>query len=97
MAALLTRRPRHLAPGGWIEVSEIKLPYDCDDGSMGPDSYLNQWCKYAVEAGVESGRPFDVYEKMWGWLGQVGFERMENKVHKYVTVIVLRMLVLMVQ
>lgn len=77
-------RTRHLAPGGWIEIAECKLPYDCDDGTLPSNSYLNQWTDYAIEAGEQSGRPFNITDKIWGWLQESGFERTEERVFKYV-------------
>lgn len=77
-------RARHLAPGGWIEIAECKLPYDCDDGSLPSNSYVTQWSEYAIEAGECAGRPFNITDKVWGWLQESGFERTEERVFKYV-------------
>lgn len=76
-------RARHLAPGGWIEIAEAKIPYDCDDGSLPSNSYVTQWSEYAIEAGECSGRSFDITDKVWGWLQESGFERTEERVFKY--------------
>lgn len=75
---------RHLAPGGWIEIGECKLPFDCDDGSLPSNSYITQWTEYAIEGGAKSGKAFDITDKVWGWLQESGFERTEERVFKYV-------------
>ncbi|PUU77958.1 S-adenosyl-L-methionine-dependent methyltransferase [Tuber borchii] len=77
--ALLKRCYNHLAPGGWIEVVECKLPYDCDDGTLTKDSYQYRWCEYTIEGGQKSGRPFDITDDVYGWLGLAGFTDLQER------------------
>lgn len=79
---LIEQAYKHLAPGGWIEISEAKLPYDCDDGTLPENSYLNRWAQYAIDAGEEIGKPFDITDKIGRWLEESGFENITEKYYK---------------
>ncbi|KAG0134853.1 S-adenosyl-L-methionine-dependent methyltransferase [Tuber indicum] len=77
--ALLEQCYKYLAPGGWVEVVEMKLPYDCDDETLARDSHLYKWCEYTLEAGKESGRRFDITGEVYGWLGRAGFTDLRER------------------
>ncbi|PWW76195.1 S-adenosyl-L-methionine-dependent methyltransferase, partial [Tuber magnatum] len=77
--ALLKQCHKHLAPGGWIEVAELKLPFESDDGTLTKDSYLYKWCQYSLESGQKSGRTFEITDKMYGWLGFAGFTDLRER------------------
>jgi hypothetical protein len=46
------------------------------------NSYLNRWAQYAIEAGEEIGKPFDITDKIGRWLVDSGFENITEKYYK---------------
>jgi len=52
---LLAQAFEHLKPGGWIELHEFHIPFQCDDGSAAPESAVIQWGAIAVEAAAKIG------------------------------------------
>ncbi|KAK4187869.1 Phosphoethanolamine N-methyltransferase 1 [Podospora australis] len=41
----------NLTPGGWLELDDILFPTISDDGTLKPDSPLQQWNDYVIKAG----------------------------------------------
>lgn len=56
---LLLTFNRNLSPGGFIEVTDICFPVQCDDGTLPADSALLKWCDLMLQAFEKSGRRCD--------------------------------------
>ncbi|KAF8463284.1 S-adenosyl-L-methionine-dependent methyltransferase [Kalaharituber pfeilii] len=79
---LIAQAYRALKPGGWIELVESKLPYDCDDGTMGSTSAIYRWTVLITEAAAAAGKPLTIYPYLQQWLLEAGFVRVDEKAFK---------------
>lgn len=56
---LYLRRCYHnLVPGGWVELQEIAVYCESDDGTLTPDHAISKWSKLLHEATIKLGRPY---------------------------------------
>ena len=62
-----------LNPGGYIEIVDVFYPIKCDDGSLKPDSALNKWSEFMLEASIKFGRPINSVAAYKSQLEQAGF------------------------
>ncbi|SPO05378.1 related to methyltransferase [Cephalotrichum gorgonifer] len=63
----------HLSPGGYIELTDIVFPIQCDDGTLDKDSALYQWGKLTVDAAAKLGRPLRTTTAVVSELVDAGF------------------------
>jgi hypothetical protein len=64
-----------LKPAGLIEVADFTWDFDCQDGSMRPDSASVKWANQFHKLATETFKmDFGPSPKMAGWLAEVGFE-----------------------
>lgn len=79
---LLQQAYRHLNPGGYIEVQEFEVWIRSDDGSIERAPYIRQWQEGLNQAAEKIGKPMLVAPHLKRWLGESGFEGLEEKVVK---------------
>lgn len=65
---------RNLAPGGWMEVTDICFPARSDDNSWPPNSALKQWSQLMVESAQVLGRFSNSAVSYKSQMTAVGFE-----------------------
>lgn len=64
-----------LKPGGLIEVADFMWDFECQDGSMAPDSASVKWAKQFHELATETFKmDFGPSPKMGDWMAGAGFE-----------------------
>lgn len=69
---------RHLKPGGWVELQELSVNVQSDDGSLAEDSYFRRWYKNEEAAWNKMGLSVTLNgEEMKGWLEKAGFVNVE--------------------
>lgn len=61
-----------LEPGGYMEMQEIDLPFESDDGTL-EGTVVEQFSNVFVEASKKLGRPIDVAKKYRDWMEKAGF------------------------
>lgn len=63
----------HLEPGGYIELQDIYIPYESDDGTLTEDNPLRRVSQLCVDAGAAAGRPFTLPPEYKNYLERAGF------------------------
>ncbi|CAI4215651.1 unnamed protein product [Parascedosporium putredinis] len=63
----------NLEPGGYLEMQDILLPYESDDGTLTEDNPLRHISQLCVDAGNAAGRPFTLPLKYKRYLEDAGF------------------------
>jgi len=61
-------------PGGYLELAEVQVPYDCDDGTALETHAHMRWIRILMEAGERIGRPFVEPKLLKEKLEKIGFE-----------------------
>lgn len=75
-------RPRHIKPGGWIEIQEFDARANCDDGTLADDAPLKRFFDTAEEAVKTFGMDFRGGEKLREPLEKAGFVNVSCVKHK---------------
>ena len=75
----------NLNPGGWFEIADIVVPYECDDGTFPKDSALYKWMAYAIDAAAKFGKPLDATVTYAQRLREVGFVNVTERKFKWPT------------
>jgi len=65
--------PRHLNPGGYIELFDVLNPLTTDDDTLPKDSSIFTWNSLLLEASQKLGRPLDSLTKYRDQLAEAGF------------------------
>ncbi|OHE95150.1 methyltransferase domain-containing protein [Colletotrichum orchidophilum] len=73
----------HLEPGGWIELSDILLDLQSDDGTVTPECATQQWAAHMLEAAAIWKRPLDSCKFYKEQLAEAGFSNIEEKIYKW--------------
>ncbi|KXH27638.1 methyltransferase domain-containing protein [Colletotrichum salicis] len=73
----------NLAPGGWIELSDILLDLQSDDGTVTPECATQQWAGHMLEAAAIWKRPLDSCKFYKEQLAEAGFTNIEEKIYKW--------------
>ncbi|RDW92533.1 hypothetical protein BP5796_01927 [Coleophoma crateriformis] len=73
----------NLEPGGYIEMIDVSFPNRSDDHTLSPDSALQKWGNYMLEASINLGCPLNTAETYRGLLQDQGFIDIEEKVYKW--------------
>ncbi|KAK2054413.1 methyltransferase domain-containing protein [Colletotrichum caudatum] len=74
-----------LEPGGWIELSDILLDLQSDDGTVGPDCAAQTWARHMLEAAAIWKRPLDSCKFYKEQLAEAGFVNITEKIYKWPT------------
>ncbi|EFX00210.1 hypothetical protein CMQ_7212 [Grosmannia clavigera kw1407] len=69
-----TAPSNHLEPGGYFEAQDMRLPLECDDGTLREDSDLWIWMSLVMEAMENLGRPVVAAQQWKPFMEEVGFE-----------------------
>lgn len=64
---------RHTKPGGWVEIVEHSVEPTCDDGSMLPGHFYEEWGRTVIEGGETVGKSFRIWEEAKGYMERAGF------------------------
>ncbi|KAK0373896.1 hypothetical protein CLIM01_08747 [Colletotrichum limetticola] len=75
----------HLNPGGYLEIHEIDVEPDSDDGTLKADSALMKSLRLWQEAAVIFERPFEDIKSLAGIMTDVGFEDVHLERYKWPT------------
>ncbi|KAH0612942.1 uncharacterized protein H6S33_009322, partial [Morchella sextelata] len=76
-----------LKPGGWFESVETTIGFYIDDDegqptAIGSSTSISQWCRLGIEASERAGRPFDITDKLKGWMEDALFINVEENIFK---------------
>jgi hypothetical protein len=56
-----TDRFRALKPDGWIENLELSVVFECDGGTLSPESPLSKWRPIQLSAGEKMGKSLAIH------------------------------------
>ncbi|KAG7038624.1 methyltransferase domain-containing protein [Colletotrichum scovillei] len=73
----------YLEPGGWIELSDILLDLQSDDGTVRPECATQKWAGHMLEAAAIWKRPLDSCKFYKEQLAEAGFTNIEEKIYKW--------------
>ncbi|EXF86460.1 methyltransferase domain-containing protein [Colletotrichum fioriniae PJ7] len=73
----------NLEPGGWIELSDILLDLQSDDGTVSPECATQKWAGHMLEAAAIWKRPLDSCKFYKEQLAEAGFTNIEEKIYKW--------------
>lgn len=74
---------RHTKPGGWIEIVEHSVEPACDDGTMRPGHFYEEWGRTVVACGERLGKSFRIWEEAKGHMERAGFESVTEVRYKW--------------
>ncbi|KAK1723292.1 S-adenosyl-L-methionine-dependent methyltransferase [Colletotrichum acutatum] len=75
----------HLNPGGYLEIHEIDVEPNSDDGTLKSDSALMKSLRLWQEAAAIFERPFEDIQSLAGIMADVGFEDVHLERYKWPT------------
>ncbi|EME84921.1 uncharacterized protein MYCFIDRAFT_88627 [Pseudocercospora fijiensis CIRAD86] len=71
--AMIRQAFKSLNPGGWLEMTDVLMPFRCDDGTM-DGTALETWLNRQVECCEKLGIDLDAPCKFKQWMIDQGFE-----------------------
>ncbi|KAK2012806.1 methyltransferase domain-containing protein [Colletotrichum eremochloae] len=74
-----------LEPGGWLELSDILLDLQSDDGTVDQNCALQEWARHMLEAAAILKRPLDSCKFYKEQLAEAGFVNITEKIYKWPT------------
>ena len=84
---MITSPPSHdkapLSRAGWLEMQDVMLPYQSDDGTLALDSPLARLGELFREASAALGRPMDIASKYKSMIEAAGFKHMVERCFKW--------------
>ncbi|KAF6816948.1 methyltransferase domain-containing protein [Colletotrichum sojae] len=72
-----------LEPGGWLELSDILLDLQSDDGTVTPACAAQQWASHMLEAADVWRRPLDSCKHYRRQLAEAGFTNITQEIYKW--------------
>lgn len=75
----------NLAPGGWLELADITLPTQSDDGTLPADCALMQWADHGIKAGEMLSHSVISAKLYKQQMIDAGFVNVVEKVYKWPT------------
>lgn len=73
----------NLEAGGWIELHDIRLPPQSDDGTLKEGSQTLKWADLMLEAAAGFGRYADSAKDYKRQLGEAGFVNVTEVIYKW--------------
>ncbi|KAL9098154.1 MAG: hypothetical protein Q9163_006130 [Psora crenata] len=73
----------HLAPGGYLEQTEICPVLESDDASIPSGSAFDQGGRLVIECGLYNGKTMDVQRHMKDWITKAGFVDVVEQKYKW--------------
>ncbi|KAK0649780.1 S-adenosyl-L-methionine-dependent methyltransferase [Cercophora newfieldiana] len=73
----------NLEPGGHLELAEVKMPYDCDDGTVLETHAHMKWVRLLMEASERMGRPFVDPTRLKEQMEAIGFQDVQVQKDKW--------------
>jgi SAM-dependent methyltransferase len=70
----LQRCYENLEPGGYLELAEVQVPYNCDDGTALETHAHMRWIHHLMDASEKLGRPFLDPTTLQGRMDKIGFQ-----------------------
>jgi hypothetical protein len=70
---------KHLAPGGYLEMQDADFPMKAVDDTLAGTA-LWQWNMHIVEGAARAGRPWTRTKQYKGWMEDIGFVDVEEKI-----------------
>jgi SAM-dependent methyltransferase len=64
---------RHTKEGGWVEIVEHSVEPECDDGTMPPGHFYEEWGRTVVASGEKVGKSFRIWKEAKGYMERAGF------------------------
>lgn len=64
---------RHTKPGGWVEIVEHSVEPTCNDGTMPPGHFYEEWGRTVTTCGERVGKSFRIWEEAKGYMERAGF------------------------
>ena len=64
---------RFNTPGGYLEVTDVTFPVECDDGTVTADSALRKWSDMLLDVGKKTGRDLDAAKSYKEEMEKVGY------------------------
>ena len=77
---LLLQAYENLKPGGWLETQEFDTDVRSDDGTHGLATNLASWLEELKGASERFGKPLKMAHQLKGWMEEVGFVDVEQKI-----------------
>ena len=71
-----------MSPGGWFESQEVEGLLGCDDGTLSVNGPLATWVRELAAASEQCERPISGGSSLKGWLEEVGFVDVHQRVFK---------------
>jgi SAM-dependent methyltransferase len=79
---LFSQAYENLKPGGWFETQEFEINVYSDDGTLELVEHLTGWLEELNEASVQFGKPLRIANLLKGWMEDVGFVDVEERIVK---------------
>ncbi|KXS96852.1 hypothetical protein AC578_7401 [Pseudocercospora eumusae] len=80
--AIIRQSFEALNPGGWLEMTDLYMPFRCDDGTMN-GTYLETWLDRQVECCARLGMDIAAPAKYKEWMIDQGFEEVTELQFKW--------------
>lgn len=74
---------RHLNPGGWLEIQDMKFPIMCDDGTLDDQSMLRKWSSNQIEAFDKIGKRITLADQYKDFMVEAGFKDVKEVLYKW--------------
>jgi len=82
--SILAKAYEALEPGGYLEMQDSVFPMHCHDSTL-EGTALDIWGKACVEAAAKIGRPWTNTPNYKGWMEELGFEKVQEKIFEVPT------------
>ncbi|KAF8851800.1 S-adenosyl-L-methionine-dependent methyltransferase [Acephala macrosclerotiorum] len=80
--SFLAKAFQALKPGGWIDCAEPDIHVTSDHVQLPDDDPNKEWVKLFREVGERSGMTFEPATRLKGWLEEVGFVNVTEKIYR---------------
>ena len=74
---------RHMKPGGWVEMQDLRYPIMSDDGTLAEDGPMKKWSRLMQEAGHRAGHQLDSCGRYAKQMADAGFINIHETIYKW--------------